>query len=232
MPMSEDASPPNDTLRLEESGEDWFTANLKWIGLGVVLLVAAGLTGSWWLSQQKAMEADSLKAAYDGATATDWDQVIEKYPQSAGALISAFRAAEEAKREERFEEAAGYYGKIPALAGDNPFSRLAEFAQAGCLEAAGLLDEARALYQNIHGQRPDHPYLGGAVMGLARIEAKQGNSLAARELLADYLASHTQVPGQPADPFISGCQELMSSLPAPEPAAGPEPEAQEEDSAR
>ncbi len=213
--MSEDIQVPHDQLRLEESGQDWFTANLKWIGLAVVLLVAAGLGGSWWLNQQQTLQADSLAAAHAGATADDWDRVIETYPATPGALISAFRAAEEAKRENRFEEAAGYYGKVIGITPESPFSRLAEFAQAGCLEAAGQLEEARELYQNIHGQRPDHPYLGGAVMGLARIEALQGNALAARELLADYLANHSQVPGQPQDPFVAGCQELMSKLPTP-----------------
>ena len=51
------------------------------------------------------------------------------------------------------------------------------------------------------------------------------------ELLADYLAGHSQVPGQPMDPFVPGCQELMSRLPKPQlPASDPAP--QEEDSAK
>jgi tetratricopeptide (TPR) repeat protein len=229
--MADDALPPNDNPRLEEAGQDWFTSNLKWIGLGTAVLVVAGLTVAWWLNREKTIQTESIHAAYAGATAGEWDKVIEDYPDSAGALIAAFRAAEEAKREDRFEEAAQYYGKIPAMVPNSPFSKMAEFARAGCLEAAGQIEEAQTIYEGIHSQRPDHPYLGGAVMGLARIEAKQGNSLAARELLADYLAGHSQVPGQPMDPFVPGCQELMSRLPKPQlPASDPAP--QEEDSAK
>jgi predicted negative regulator of RcsB-dependent stress response len=231
--MSDDAIPPSDSPRLEEAGQDWFTANLKWVGLATVILLAAGLTIAWWLSQQESLQAASLESAYAAATANEWEKVIQDYPQSAGALVSAFRAAEEAKRENRYEEAAGYYAQVLKIAPDSPFSRMAEFAQAGCLEAAGLIDQALPLYENIHSQRPDHPYLGGAVIGLARIEAKQGNTLAARELLADYLASHSQVPGQPLDPFVPGCQELMAQLPKPELASPtPEPAVQEDNSAR
>jgi len=214
--MSEEVRPPQDTPRIEEATEDWFADNLKWIALGTVAVVLACVGVVWWLHEEESERIASLQAADTATTAGEWMEVVENYPETPGAVVAGLRAADEAEKEGRFDEAADFYRQVIAMEPDGPFADAAELAEATCLEAAGRMDEALAGYEAIYTQRPDHPFRGGAVLGMARIESAQGNAMAARELLADYLAGQSQVPGQPTDPFVMRCRQLMQQLPKTE----------------
>ena len=115
--------------------------------LVVALLAAIGYVGYRFYTEQHNEAAGELLAS--AKKASDYQQVIARYPNTAASAGAYLLLADAQRREKKFAEA---NATLQTFLSKNPESELApaaRLATAGNLESLGKTDEALALYQQI-----------------------------------------------------------------------------------
>ncbi len=119
----------------------------------VVLLAVIAFTGYRYYSDRRAGAASASLAS--AKTPQDYQQVIDRYPNSAAAADAYLLLAEALRSEKKFAEAnttlQAFVGKFP----QNEFVGTARMAMAANLESMGKSDEALAAYQQIATTYPN-----------------------------------------------------------------------------
>ena len=119
----------------------------------VALLAGIAFTGYRYYSDRRAAAASALLA--NAKTAQEYQQVIDRYPNSPAAADAYLLRAEAQRSEKKFAEAnttlQAFIDKFP----QHEFVSAARMAMAANLESIGKSDEALAAYQQIATTYPN-----------------------------------------------------------------------------
>ena len=147
------ASPPSRDVALETR---FFLARFKKEIIAVLivaLLAAIAFTGYRYYSDRRAAAAATSLA--DAKTAQEYQQVIDRYPNSPAAADGYLLLAEAQRSEKKFAQAnttlQTFVDKFP----QHEFVSTARMAMAANLESIGKSDEALAAYQQIATTYPN-----------------------------------------------------------------------------
>ena len=180
----------------------------------VVLVAVIGFTGYRFYSDRRAATASALLAS--AKTAQEYQQLIERFPNTAAAADAYLFLAEAQRREKKFPDANATLQTFIAKYPQHEFVSTARMAMAANLESLGKTDEALAMYQQIASDYPNSFNAPVALLSQVYIlKAKNRNDDARRiceTILTQYRTS-----------FWAGeaMQQLRLLKPSSSPAAGP-----------
>src|SRR5215471_4300835 len=141
------ASPPSRDVALE-TRVFWERFKKEIIAVLIVALLAViGFTGYRFYGDRRAAAASASLAS--AKTASEYQQVITRYPNTPAAADAYLLLAEAQRSEKKFAEAnttlQAFIDKFPK----NEFVSTARMAMAANLESMGKSDQALAMYQQI-----------------------------------------------------------------------------------
>jgi TolA-binding protein len=147
------APPPSRDVALEtrvfwERFKKQITAALIVILLGVI-----AFTGYRFYSDRRAAAASALLAS--AQTVQEYQQLIERFPNTPAAADAYLLLAEAQRREKKFTEANATLQTFIAKYPQHEFVSTARMAMAANLESLGKTDEALAMYQQIASAYPN-----------------------------------------------------------------------------
>jgi TolA-binding protein len=147
------APPPSRDVALETR---FFLARFKTpiiAAVVVVLIAVIGFTGYRYYIDRRAATASALLAS--ARTAQDYQQLIDRYPNTAAAADAYLLLAEAQRRGKKFAEANTTLQTFIAKYPQHEFVSTARMAIAANLESMGKVDEALATYQQIASTYPN-----------------------------------------------------------------------------
>jgi len=208
------APPPSRDVALEtrvfwERFKKQITAALIVILLGVI-----AFTGYRFYSDRRAAAASALLAS--AKTVQEYQQLIERIPNTPAAADAYLLLAEAQRREKKFTEANATLQTFITKYPQHEFVSTARMAMAANLESLGKTDEALAMYQQIASAYPNSFTAPVALLSQVYIlKAKNRNDDARRiceTVLTQYRTS-----------FWAGeaMQQLRLLKPSSSPAPGP-----------
>jgi len=119
----------------------------------VVLVAVIGFTGYRFYSDRRAATASALLAS--AKTEQEYQQLIERFPNTAAAADAYLFLAEAQRREKKFPDANATLQTFIAKYPQHEFVSTARMAMAANLESLGKTDEALAMYQQIASDYPN-----------------------------------------------------------------------------
>jgi TolA-binding protein len=180
----------------------------------IVLLGVIAFTGYRFYSDRRAATASALLAS--AKNSQEYQQVIERYPNTAAAADAYILLAEAQRNEKKFAEANTTLQTFISKYPQHEFVTTARMAMAANLESMGKTDEALTMYQQIASAYPNSFNAPMALLSQVYIlKAKNRNDDARRiceTILTQYRTS-----------FWAGeaMQQLRLIKPISPPAAGP-----------
>ena len=145
--------PPSRDVAMETR---FFFARFKTPIIGavvVVLLAMLGYTGYRYYVDRRAATASALLAS--AKSAQDYQQLIDRYPNTAAAADAYLLLAVTQRNEKKFVEANTTLQTFIAKYPQHQFVDTARMAMAGNLQSMGKADEALAIYQDIASTSPN-----------------------------------------------------------------------------
>jgi predicted negative regulator of RcsB-dependent stress response len=119
----------------------------------VLLLALVGYTGYRYYVDRRAATASALLAS--AKSAQDYQQLIDRYPNTAPAANAYLLLAEAQRRDKKFAEANTTLQAFIAKYPQHEFVSTARMAVAANLDSMGKADEALAMYQQIASTYPN-----------------------------------------------------------------------------
>jgi len=230
------APPPSRDVALEtrvfwERFKKQITAALIVILLGVI-----AFTGYRFYSDRRAAAASALLAS--AKTAQEYQQLIERFPNTPAAADGYLLLAEAQRRDKRFAEANATLQTFITKYPQHELVSTARMATAANLESMGKTDEALAMYQQIASAYPNSFTAPVALLSQVYIlKAKNRNDDARRiceTVLTQYRTSfwageamqqlRLLKPSSPPAPVQTATVPPLLARP-PAPAAAPAPQA-------
>ncbi|MDR2463483.1 MAG: hypothetical protein LBD30_06855 [Verrucomicrobiales bacterium] len=157
------------------------------IASAIIIVSVTGAAVWYWHQKQQTGEA-AAGALANAGDAAQLQQVADQYPDSAAGASALLRLAADCQEKQDYAGAAELYDRYLQKNAKSPLAPAAQFAQAGCLQAAGQKAAAQAAYLAIISAKPSNPYAGGASVALARIYWAEHNPGAARQTLTDFIS--------------------------------------------
>lgn len=169
----------------------WLEENRKRLIVGFVIAVVVGLGIAFyrWKSDQtewaanaallKLRPASSPAERTTPAGASDYQKVVDQYPNTDAAERALLLAAGASFTENKYSEAQAQFERFLKENGGNPLAPTAAYGKAASLEAQGKFDEALSAYQNVLTQHPRSTVVTDTRFAIARLyEAKKQPDLA------------------------------------------------------
>jgi TolA-binding protein len=208
------ASPPSRDVALEtrvfwERFKKEITAALVIVLLGVI-----AFTGYRFYSDRRAATASALLAS--AKNAQEYQQVIQRYPNSVAAADAYLLLAEAQRSEKKFAEANTTLQTFISKYPQHEFVSTARMAMAANLESMGKTDEALTMYQQIASAYPNSFNAPMALLSQVYILKAKNRNDDARRICETILTQHrTSIWAGEA------MQQLRLIKPISPPAPGP-----------
>jgi tetratricopeptide (TPR) repeat protein len=155
------------------------------IGTAALFLIAGIIAWNW--NQKRINEERATNLFLSSSTPESWLSIVNEYPNTSVAADCLLNLAVHARSEEKFQQAANYYTRFVENFPKHPTVPAVELAIALSWEADKNTSAARAAYQNIINTKSEHPFLGRASIGLAKLEQQDGHLDRAKQILKEFL---------------------------------------------
>jgi tetratricopeptide (TPR) repeat protein len=220
--MSEQEPVATDQPRIIEDSIKFASKYRIHIAIAVGILVVIAMVTGFWIQNQETRRHEARALLVNSDNDAGWLEIIRKFPDTPAGAEAYIKLAQNAHDQQSYEDALDYYERFIEEFPMHPVRPAAEYARALCLEGLGNTDEAEASLVAIKSE-PGHPYAGGASVALARIYLQKDDTLAARQVLSDFIATDQ------SSAFLGDARQMLRTLPLPQvPATEPVTEESEE----
>jgi len=205
--------------------------------LTIVVLAAIGFTGYRFYSDRQAATASALLAS--AKSAQDYQQVIDRYPNTPAGADAYLLLAEAQGGEKKFAEANATLRIFVTKNPNHEFVSTARMAMAANLESMGKSDEALSIYEQIASTYPNSFNAPLALLSQVYILKTKNRMDDARRICETILTQHRASfwageamqelrllkPSGPSEPAAAPSLPPFLAAPAPMPAASVVPKA-------
>lgn len=190
-------------------------------GIGIVLVVVAGVGIYFWTKQNEAISAQRMLA--EAKETDDLAKVADEYPGTPAAAEALLRQGELAAQAGQWEASANAFRRFLELYPKHLLAANALMGLGAAQEALGRLPEAEDSYKRVFEQHRQSHRAPEARLALGELLAAQGRQREAREVLEELMSVYPQsVWVQLARREVQALERKGSVAPAATPQAQPQ----------